>query len=349
MAEDAQPGKEPLPQPDVMPTAQPAAQNADETIVEPRAAKAGDALFEKPAAVPVAEPLPDVAAKPAGKLDQFKEKLKPLLAKLAAKKKLVAIVGGVVVLVGIGGGVFMFMGKSEPPPPPPVAKPKPKPKPKAPEKVDLDKIKIPDQPLRGTVNGEAFSSDKAVFEIEAGLLSFQKGAGDSPDMEIKLYVPIKKGEKPAGMTFKKKLADTDAKPHASGFWKAAGGSGDQAKLEKGFQMILELGERKAGKISGKLFLLFPKQHKTRVEGKFIAQVIQSQAAIAAEKAAAAAKALEKPKVSMAKLRRSCTNELGILCNGQDGSVWDAIRCLKKNRSGVLKKCRRYLKAVKRWN
>lgn len=187
------------------------------------------------------------------------------------KKTIVQIVVLVLVVV-IGAGVYLrmqsgeglpFLGKGEPKAPPAPPKPVPPPKPPEPE--------FPAHAPKGQLLGKAFAADSV--EFEEGALVLRQGKGETPDIEVRVYLPGNKWETPAGKQFKfENAAGADIpRVHVSMKQEGKPEPARQEFAEK-YSLKLEFGPEKDKKLPGKIKLALPDEAKSAIAGTFEAGI-----------------------------------------------------------------------------
>ncbi len=187
------------------------------------------------------------------------------------KKSIIQIVVLVLVVV-VGAGVYLrmqsgeglpFLGKAQPKAPPAPAKPVPPPKPAEPE--------FPAHAPKGQLFGKAFAADSV--EFEEGALVLRQGKGETPDLEVRVYLPGNKWETPAGKPFKfENAAGADIpRVHVSVKEEGKPEPARQEFAEK-YSLKLEFGAEKDKKLPGKIKLTLPDEAKSAIAGTFEATI-----------------------------------------------------------------------------
>ncbi len=187
------------------------------------------------------------------------------------KKSIIQIVVLVLVVV-VGAGVYLrmqsgeglpFLGKAQPKAPPAPAKPVPPPKPAEPE--------FPAHAPKGQLLGKAFAADSV--EFEEGALVLRQGKGETPDIEVRVYLPGNKWETPAGKPFKfENAAGADIpRVHVSVKEEGKPEPARQEFAEK-YSLKLEFGAEKDKKLPGKIKLTLPDEAKSAIAGTFEATI-----------------------------------------------------------------------------
>jgi hypothetical protein len=140
--------------------------------------------------------------------------------------------------------------------------------------TDLTKMKIPDAPVSGTVMGGAFKLDVVRHDI-TGALTLKYGKDIFGDASVIIFLPIKKSDELAGQKFniESKGVDIAKRPHVhmNRRFNAEELPKGSAFIE-GYAMRLEFGEKKDGKIPGKIYLCMPDDSKTVIAGTFAVEV-----------------------------------------------------------------------------
>jgi len=156
---------------------------------------------------------------------------------------------------------------AEPPPPP-----KELPMIPAVWTLDLDKAKIPDGKINGTISGTNFVPEITRLDKVGTvcLLRFLQGAATAPDLGFMVYLHLNPGESVTGRTW---TVSEDLKeknlPQVVKVWKP---NPRYAPMQKsystGYAMKLELGQITDNVISGKIFLAVPDPEQSVLAGDF---------------------------------------------------------------------------------
>jgi DNA-directed RNA polymerase subunit RPC12/RpoP len=147
--------------------------------------------------------------------------------------------------------------------------------------LDVDKAKIPDGKVNGSISGTNFVADSAM--CTAQLVRFFQGASASPDREIIVYLHLNPGQSPTGHTWS---VSQDMKgrtvPQVVKRWKVNPKYAPQSKqFASGYAMKLEFGEVTNGIIPGKVFVALPDTEQTVIAGQFKASTTLADASGAA--------------------------------------------------------------------
>lgn len=188
------------------------------------------------------------------------------------KKSIVQIVVLVLVVV-VGAGVYLrmqsgeglpFLGKEQPKAPPaPPAKPVPPPKPPEPE--------FPAHAPKGQVLGKAFAADSA--EFGEGALVLRQGKGETPEIEVRVYLPGNKWETPAGKPFKfENAAGADVPRVHVSFREEGKPEPARQEFAEKYSLKLEFGPEKDKTLPGKIKLTLPDEAKSTIAGTFVADI-----------------------------------------------------------------------------
>jgi hypothetical protein len=140
--------------------------------------------------------------------------------------------------------------------------------------TDLAKMKAPDAPVAGTVMGGAFKLDVVRHDI-TGALTLKQGKDVFGDASVIIFLPIKKSDELAGQKFDIETTGVDIgkRPHVHMNRRLNPKDLPKgAAFIEGYAMRLEFGEKKDGKIPGKIYLSMPDDAKTVIAGTFAVEV-----------------------------------------------------------------------------
>jgi hypothetical protein len=134
--------------------------------------------------------------------------------------------------------------------------------------LDMDKIKLPNGKVNGSISGTNFVAETAMCTAE--VLRLIQGNAVSPDREILVYLHLNPGESPTGHTW---TVSQEMKgrsvPQVVKRWKTNPKYAPLSKpFSSGYAMKLELGQATNGLIPGKIFVALPDTEQTVVAGSF---------------------------------------------------------------------------------
>jgi type II secretory pathway pseudopilin PulG len=134
--------------------------------------------------------------------------------------------------------------------------------------LDVEKAKIPDSRVNGSISGTNFVAETAMCTAE--VLRLLQGNAASPDREILVYLHLNPGESPTGHTW---TVSQEMKgrsvPSVMKRWKTNPRYAPLSKsFSTGYAMKLELGQVTNGLIPGKIFVALPDTEQTVVAGVF---------------------------------------------------------------------------------
>lgn len=132
---------------------------------------------------------------------------------------------------------------------------------------------IPDQPASGLVHGRKLKVEEATLDLEDGSLTIGQGDGFMTKLaEFEIEFPGQKIEDFSGKTFTVKPSE-DIDIHVTLAYKVHGEFSIKSRtFLSGFNMKLEFGAQKDGKIPGKIHLRVPDAKRSFVCGSFVAEV-----------------------------------------------------------------------------
>lgn len=139
--------------------------------------------------------------------------------------------------------------------------------------TDLSKMKAPDAPVSGMLMGAPFKLD-VVTHNGTGALILKQGTDVIGDASIIIFTRIKQTDELAGKSFAVETkGDIAKRPHVHYNRRLNPNElpKGMATIE-GYAMRLEFGEKKDGKIPGKVFLSLPDTDKSVVAGTFTVEV-----------------------------------------------------------------------------
>jgi hypothetical protein len=152
--------------------------------------------------------------------------------------------------------------------------------------LDLDKAKIPEGKVNGTISGTNFVPEIVRLDKTGTtyLLRLLQGAPASPDLAYMLYLRLNAGESFAGHTWTVSQEQKDKTlPQVVKLWKPNPKfAAKQKSFSSGYAMKLELGKLDNGVIPGKIFLALPDPEQSVVAGVFKASTSLTEAAAAVE-------------------------------------------------------------------
>lgn len=136
---------------------------------------------------------------------------------------------------------------------------------------DLSKMKAPDAPVSGKIQGADFTVDAVKFDPIVSTLSFRQGKNFFPDAELTLYLFLKNGESLEEKKFEMAVDTpiTVGLPHVH-----TKRMFPNEKVPKALShstkiaLKLEMGKAKEGKIPGTIYVCLPDDDKSFVAGKF---------------------------------------------------------------------------------
>jgi DNA-directed RNA polymerase subunit RPC12/RpoP len=134
--------------------------------------------------------------------------------------------------------------------------------------LDLDKAKIPESRVNGSISGTNFVAETAM--CTAQVLRLSQGASASPDREILVYLHLNPGQSPTGHTWtvSQEMKDRNV-PQVVKRWKTNPKYAPLSKpFSSGYAMKLELGQITNGVIPGKIFVALPDAEQSVVAGSF---------------------------------------------------------------------------------
>ena len=160
--------------------------------------------------------------------------------------------------------------------------------------LDLDKSKIPEGKVNGTITGTNFVPETVRLDKVGSsyLLRFLQGPTVSPDLAFMLYLHLNAGESFAGHTWTVSQDQKDkTQPQVVKLWKPNPKfAAKQKPFSSGYALKLELGKLDNGVIPGKIFLALPDPEQSVVAGVFKADTGLTDAAATAAGTSAVAPA-----------------------------------------------------------
>jgi hypothetical protein len=140
-----------------------------------------------------------------------------------------------------------------------------------PKPVALKAAVIAPGAARGTVNGEAFSVEKA--ELRSGILELRQGSDFFADRSFVIFLFLQ-GKPADGRRFVVGSGGDDfGNPHIHLKYKVAGENLPKTEMFMGkYQMTLEFGARNGNRISGRIDLRTPDKAGSFVSGTFDAEI-----------------------------------------------------------------------------
>lgn len=210
---------------------------------------------------------------------------KTATAPVQKKIPLVPIIA-VALVAALGAGAFVFRDKlfkssQSQPPQPTNAVAKKETKPKAtgfvPPKNDphwslaLSKLKFPETPAGGRIDGKNFALEKAT--LTGGTLSFRQGSGKVADLGLSIYLTARQGQDLEGQVLAIEK-DVEQAVKVTLRWKNPDDPEKtvQKSYSKGYAMRLAFGEVTGKQISGKIYLCTPDKAHSYVAGTFVADI-----------------------------------------------------------------------------
>jgi hypothetical protein len=132
--------------------------------------------------------------------------------------------------------------------------------------TDLSKMKFPATPVAGKLQGMDFKPDAVSFTPGVATFKLKVGKELIGEQEITLFLFLKQDEALAGKTYAlaAEAKFGESRPHIHI-------SGSKAKLVSyvnGYALKLEFGDKKDGKVAGKIYLCLPDESKSVVAGTF---------------------------------------------------------------------------------
>ncbi len=151
--------------------------------------------------------------------------------------------------------------------------------------LDVDKAKIPEGKVNGTISGTNFVPDYARLDKVGAtyLLRLLQGAPASPDLGFMVYLRLNAGESVTGHTWtvSQELKEKTL-PQVVKLWKPNPKYvAKQKTFASGYALKVELGEIADGVIPGKIFLAVPDTEQSVVAGVFKANTSLADASGAA--------------------------------------------------------------------
>ena len=126
---------------------------------------------------------------------------------------------------------------------------------------------IPNQPVKGQVNGKPFAMDGS--KLEGGALTLSQGS----DVAIRVDLSTKPWETPNGKSFKLGPASGTDLPRIAILRKNEGqGNTNVKRYDKKYTLQLEFGQEGDRKLPGKIYLVLPDDAKTSIAGTFKADI-----------------------------------------------------------------------------
>jgi hypothetical protein len=145
----------------------------------------------------------------------------------------------------------------------------------APAAVDIkakaDAPAIPAVPAKGQIHGKPFVVESS--SIENGTLTLRLGKDASADLEVRLMLSTPPWEVPAGKNFKVMGPAGTGAPQIVLAWKEDGQNApSEQKFTDKYTLVLEFGQERDKKLSGKISLSLPDEVKSNVAGTFEADI-----------------------------------------------------------------------------
>jgi DNA-directed RNA polymerase subunit RPC12/RpoP len=134
--------------------------------------------------------------------------------------------------------------------------------------LDVDKAKIPNSRVNGSISGTNFLAETSM--CTAQVLRLLQGSAASPDREILVYLHLNPGQSPTGHTWTVSQTMKDRSvPQVVKRWKTNPKFAPLSKpYSSGYAMKLELGQPTNGLLPGKIFVALPDTEQTVVAGTF---------------------------------------------------------------------------------
>ena len=137
--------------------------------------------------------------------------------------------------------------------------------------LKLDEMKLPDAKAAGKIHGKDFVPDHAI--LQNGVLTLRQAGDLFPDLGIDVMNWIKREESPEGKVVRVAADDTKGIPFVRYVWRKVSKK-DLPQIQdvaKGYAMILQMGQRKDGKLTGQIYLCFPDESQSFVAGSFVVE------------------------------------------------------------------------------
>lgn len=165
---------------------------------------------------------------------------------------------------------YMKLRPRPPAPPSPVASTPPAPAYTGPAwTLDLQAMKIPDQPATGRVHGQPFKLQRAT--IQGGTLSLRQGATWPPDLGLTLLLPVKHTDDLTNRTVHIAADLVGTAPKAVLRWKE-GTNAVTRSFTGGYALHLEFSQPLEGKLPGKIYVCLPDPEQSVIAGTFAAEI-----------------------------------------------------------------------------
>jgi hypothetical protein len=140
--------------------------------------------------------------------------------------------------------------------------------------TDVDKMKFPEAPAVGKVQGADFVVDKVKLEA-TGALTLQQGTEIIPDAAVIIFLPIKPGQSVEGTSYEFSAAKVEGEKRPPIHVKRRPSPKELPQgtaFADGYAMRLEFGKEKDGKVPGKVYICLPDEGKSFVAGTFILEL-----------------------------------------------------------------------------
>ncbi len=137
--------------------------------------------------------------------------------------------------------------------------------------LKLDEMKLPEAKAAGKIHGKDFVPDHAI--LQNGVLTLRQAGDLFPDLGIDVMMWIKRDEAPDGKVVRVAADETKGIPFVRYVWRKFSKK-DLPQIQdtpKGYAMILQMGQRKDGKLTGQIYLCFPDESKSFVAGSFVVE------------------------------------------------------------------------------
>lgn len=168
--------------------------------------------------------------------------------------------------------------KNDPAPAPQAELPKPAPAAKIVAEMDADKHAVPTEAVRGRIAGTDVTPEVLVTSEELIFRVLKPGTQTVQRSVIFKLAPRVPGQPPPapapGRNWKVKR-DAEPGPAVPTVWLETQGQPIIA-LPSGYALTLELGPRKNGKVTGKVYFVAPEEQKTELAGTFTAEYLRFQ-------------------------------------------------------------------------
>jgi DNA-directed RNA polymerase subunit RPC12/RpoP len=136
--------------------------------------------------------------------------------------------------------------------------------------TNLDKVRLPEGQVTGSLRGQDFSTTRAT--LQGGTFSLRQGRGSPPDLAVSIIFPARRGEDLGGKKIRVTHDQPPPVPRVVMRWKNDEGKGVSKSYTNGYSLLLNFGEPAMGRITGKLYLAFPDDHRSVIAGSFDAEI-----------------------------------------------------------------------------